>query len=347
MMLNKSSRFLILLSLLILSGCNDPLEKPAATTLPPVEVRVETLAQSEVAIQVELAGTLQAVEQVTISARVAGQIVKLPVQVGSKVKKGDLLVEIAAAEINARVQQAETQLAQARRNLARETKLEEVNASTRTKVKTLTELVQIKEAAYREAKTILGYTQISAPFAGTVTDKPVDVGDQASPGVALLKLENGSELEVVIQIPEGLSHSLTLDSRLPLTVPAAGLTLNAQIGEIAPTVDPSSRTTQIKLMLPAAQGLHSGQFARVALLDSQAKTLMINSRALRKKGQLQQVFVAEQGLARMRLVRIGAEFDGQTEILSGLQAGDQVVIDASDKLQDGQPLKVTTPGSAQ
>lgn len=344
---SKNGLFLSLLSLLILSGCNEPLEKPAATSLPAVEVEVETLALSEVPIQVELAGTLQAVEQVTISARVAGQIEKLPVQIGSKVKKGDLLVKIAAAEIDARVQQAETQLAQARRNLARETRLLQVNASTRTKVKTLTELVQINEAVYREAQTILGYTQINAPFSGTITDKPVDVGDQASPGVPLLKLENGTDLEVVIQVPEGLALPLTLESRLPLTVPAAGLTLNAQIREISPTVDPASRTTQIKLMLPPAPRLHSGQFARVALSDNQAKTLLINSETLRKNGQLHQVFVAEQGLARMRLVRIGAEFDGRTEILSGLQAGDQVVIDTSDKLQDGQPLKVIRDRSAQ
>ena len=172
MTLNKSSLFLSLLSLLLFSGCNDPLEKPAATSLPPVEVEVETLAPSEVPIQVELAGTLQAVENITVSARVAGQIVELPVKIGSKVKKGDLLIKIAAAEINARVQQAETQLAQARRNLARETRLQEVNASTRTKVKTLAELVQINEAVYREAQAILGYTQIRAPFAGTVTGKP-------------------------------------------------------------------------------------------------------------------------------------------------------------------------------
>jgi len=347
MILKKSAQYLAILTLIIGAGCNDPAERSTASALPPLEVQIETLAESLVPIQVELAGTVQAVEHATISARVSGQIIKLPVQIGSKVEKGDLLVKIAAAEINARLQQAETQLAQAQRNLARETKLQEVNASTRTKVKTLKELVQINEAVYREARTIFGYTQITAPFAGTVTDKPVDVGDQASPGVPLLKLENGTALEVVIQVPESLSHSLSLESRLPLTVPAAGLTLNAQIREIAPTVDPASRTTQIKLMLPPSPGLHSGQFARVALLDNQAKTLVINSRALRKNGQLQQVFVAEQGLARMRLVRIGAEFDGHTEILSGLQAGDQVVIDASDKLQDGQPIKVTMDRSAQ
>lgn len=347
MMLNKSILLLSLLALLILSGCKDPLEKPAATSLPQLEVEVETLALSEVPVEVELAGTLQAVENATISARVAGQIVKLPVKIGSKVKKGDLLVKISAAEINARLQQAETQLAQARRNLARESQLLEVNASTREKVRTLTEVVQINEAVYREAQTILGYTQIRAPFAGTVTEKPVEVGDQAAPGIPLLSLENDSALEVVIQVPETLAHSFTLESRLPLTVPAAGLTLNAQIREISPTVDPASRTTQVKILLPEAPQLRSGQFARVALVGRQAATLMINSSAVRQRGQLQQVFVAEQGLARMRLVRIGGEFDGRSEILSGLQVGDQVVTEAIDTLQDGQPLKVTMDRAAQ
>ena len=75
MILKKLSLFLSLLSLLLFSGCNDPLEKPAATSLPPVEVEVETLALSEVPIKVELAGTLQAVEQISVSARVACQIV--------------------------------------------------------------------------------------------------------------------------------------------------------------------------------------------------------------------------------------------------------------------------------
>ena len=347
MMLKLSPLFLPLLSLFILAGCNDPVERPAVPSLPPVAVQVEALTLSEVPMQVELAGTLQAVKHATIKARVAGQIVKLPVQVGSKVKKGDLLVKIAAAEMNARVEQAETQLAQARRNLARETRLQQVNASTREKVKSLKEQVEINEAVYREAQTILGYTLIHAPFSGTVTGKPVEVGDQAAPGIPLLELENGSALEVVIQVPEGLAQSLTPESRLPVTVPAAGLTLTAQISEISPTVDSTSRTTQVKIMLPESAELRSGQFARVALAGRQASTLMINSKAVRHKGQLQQVFVAEQGLAHMRLVRIGAEFDGRTEILAGLQAGDQVVVDGIDKLRDGQPLKVTTDGSAQ
>jgi RND family efflux transporter MFP subunit len=347
MILKKSFLLLAIPALFVMTGCNDPAEKATVSSLPPVEVQLETLALSEVPVQIELAGSVQAVEHATISARVAGQVVSLPVQIGSKVKKGDLLVKISAAEIDARVRQAEIQLAQAQRNLARESKLLEVNASTRERVKTLKELVQTSEAAYREAQTFLGYTKITAPFSGTVTDKLVEVGDLAASGAALLKLENGTTLEVVIQVPEAQSHALSLASRLPLTVPAAGLTFEAQVREISPTVDPASRTTQIKLMLPAAPELRSGQFARVALVDSRATTLMINRRALRQNGQMQQVFVAEQGTARMRLVRTGAEVDGRIEILSGLQAGDQVVIDAVGTLHDGQALKVKTDGSAQ
>lgn len=343
----KPSLLLAIVALLMMFGCNEPAEKPSAMNLPAVEVQIETLTLSELPVQVELAGTLQAVQHATISARVVGQIIKLPVQIGSKVKKGDLLAKISAAEINAKVQQAETQLEQARRNLAREAKLQKINASTREQVKTLEEQVQISESVYREAQTILGYTEIKAPFSGTVTDKLAEVGDLALPGVPLLRLEDGAALEVVIQVPEAMVHYLNLKSPLPLTVPTVGLTFNAQIKEISPTVDPTTRTTQIKLMLPAAPELRSGQFARVALADGRTTTLMINSRALRQKGQLQQVFVAEQGMARMRLVRIGTEFDGRTEILSGLQAGQQVVVEASELLQDGQPLKVITDGSAQ
>jgi len=341
----KSALFMALATLFILSGCDEPVEPSALSSLPQVEVRVETLALSTAPVQIELSGTLQAVERATISARVAGQVVGLPVQVGAKVNKGALLVKLSAGEINARVRQAEVQLEQARRNLARESKLLEVNASTREMVRTLSERVQTSESAFREAQTMLGYTEIKAPFSGTVTDKLVEVGDLAAPGVPLLKLENDTALEVVIPVPEVQSQRLTLASRLPLSVPAAGLELEAQVREISPTVDPASRTTQIKLLLPDAPGLRSGQFARVALLDSPSTTLLIQRTALRQSGQMKQVFVVEEGQARMRLVRTGAESDDRIEILSGLRAGDRVVLDPPATLRDGQPL-VIADGSA-
>lgn len=338
---------LVLIALFVVGGCSDHSDSRTVKTLPTARVQVETLSLSAVPFQVEVAGTLQAIEQALISARVSGQVVEMPVHVGSKVKKGDLLVRVRAAEISARVRQAETQLSQARRNLERETKLQQVNASTREKVKTLAELVQISEAAYREAKAMHDYTRVRAPFAATVTHKLVEVGDLASPGSALLKLENSEALEVLVQIPEALAQGLKLDSLLLVNVPAVGLSTEAQISEISPTVDPVSRSTQVKLTLSDNPLLRSGQFARVSLADEGAQTLLIPQAALHQNGQMEQVFVADQGVAHMRLVRSGSGYADRVEILSGLRAGDQIVIATEGLLLDGQPLEVVEAGLAQ
>jgi membrane fusion protein, multidrug efflux system len=341
------SRLLFALLLLGLAGCSEQAKTPPVPILPTIRVQVESLTLREAPFQVEVAGTLQAAEQALISSRVSGQVIEVPVHPGSKVKKGDLLVQIRAAEINARVRQAETQLAQARRNLERETRLQQVGASTSVKVKTLGEQVQISEAAYLEASTMLDYTRIKAPFAGTLTHKLVEVGDLAAPGSPLLRLENSAALEVLLQLPEALAQGLTLGSPLSLTIPAAGLATTAQISEISPTVDPLSHSTQVKLTLTKNPLFRSGQYARVTLADEGAQTLLIPETALHQNGQMEQVFVVDQGVARMRLVRSGAGSGDRVEILSGLRAGDQVVTSAEGALQDGQPLEISTAGSTQ
>lgn len=336
---------LTLMLLLLLTGCSEPAtDQHKAPQLPQLKVQVETLVMTEVASQVEVAGTLQAGEKAEISTRVSGQVAEILVHAGSKVKKGDLLVKISAAEINARLRQAETQLAQARRNFERETKLQLVNASTRERVQTLSEQVQISEAAYREASTMLGYTKIKAPFAGTITHKLVEVGDLAAPGSPLLRLENAGALEVLVQIPEAQVQGLRLKSTLPISVPVVGFTTVAQISEISPSVDPVSRTTQVKLTLAENPVLRSGQFARVSLAGTGAQTLLIAKSALHQQGQMEQVFVVEQGEAHMRLVRSGARVAGRVEILSGLRAGEQVVTAVEGDLHDGQPVIIDTTG---
>jgi len=349
MKLNPSLLAFVSLSMLLLTtGCSErSTDQMKAPAYPPLKVQVETLTLSDVASQVEVAGTLQAVDQALISSRVSGQVAQILVHAGSKVKKDQLLVKISAAEINARVRQAETQLAQSRRNLERETRLQQLNASTREKVKTLSEELLISEAAYREASTMLGYTEIRAPFAGTITRKLAEVGDLASPGSPLLRLENAGALEVLVQIPEALVQGLRLKKTLLLTVPVVGLALEAQISEISPTADPVSRTTQLKLTLPENPSLRSGQFARVSLSGSGAQTLLVPKTALHQQGQLEQVFVVEQGAAQMRLVRSGARLAEQVEILSGLRAGEQVISAAEGDLHDGQPVIIDATGLKQ
>lgn len=345
--MNLKRVFPFLVLLLLLGACSEPAERPLGEKLPPLPVQTRTLALSEALSQVEVAGTLKAVEHAMISARVSGQIVKLPVRVGSKVKQGELLVRLRADEIAAKVRQSETQLGQAKRNLEREEKLQQAQASTAERVRTLREQVQLSEATYREAKALLDYTLVRAPFDATVTGKLAEVGDLAAPGKPLLQLENSAALEVVLEVPEALVSRLLIGRKLPVRVPAANLELSAAVREISPTVDPATRTARVKLDLPDNPALRSGQFARVGLPARAAQTLQIDGEALHRNGQMEQVYVAEEGRAVLRLVRSGARHAGQVEILSGLKVGDEVIVSAAGRLHEGQLLQILQTEPAQ
>lgn len=306
----------------------------------PVTVSVATVSEQDAPVLIEVAGTVQAAERAAIAAKVTGVITRMPVVLGSTVKAGDLLVSISADEIAARLNQAEAQLAQARRNLEREQNLLQKNAATPESVKSLNDLYAIAQAGYREAKTMLGYATITAPFDGVVTRKNGHSGDLATPGAVLLQVENPAKLQVTTAVPESLVLGIRLGEALTVTVPAATVVVQGMVSEIAPAADPISRTAPVVLDLPATPSLRSGQFARVQLPGKGVKTLLAPSSALVPSGQMDRVFVVEGERARLRLVRTGLRHDGQVEILAGLNGGDTVITANNRLLVDGQALRV-------
>ena len=330
------------------SGCNTQEEhkKAEVPQLPTLSVVVEEVREERARSRIEVVGTLEAVERASISARISGQIIELPVVLGSKVEKGDLLLKISAGEISAKVLQAEAQLSQARRNLARETKLQKQGASTQETVKSLKDGVNIAAAAYQEAKTMLDYTIITAPFSGTITQKIANIGDLASPGKLLLNIENSEELQVLARVPEALLLKIATGDTLPVQIPAASLLLIGEVAEVAPAADPLSRTAAVKINIPSGPDLRVGQFARIGLEGADESTLMLPQSAVLARGQMDLVFVVEQPgkIARMRIVTTGAVYDGEVEILSGLDPGELAVVSPNVALlQDGQPLDITRP----
>ena len=308
---------------------------------PSAEVAVGKVARRISGNQAELVGTVQAVERAEISAKISGNIITLPVDLGSIVKQGELLVELSAGEISAQVQQAKTQYEQARRNLTREENLLSKSAATPESVKSLQDAVRIAEAAHRETLTMLEYARITAPFSGIITRKFVNAGDLATPGKPLLILEEGSRLQVLTDIPEAMIGSVKKGDRLKVMIPSAGIVTEGTGAEVSPTADPTSRTAPVKLRLPADERLRSGQFARVGLATAGAETLFVPAEAVVPLGQVERVFVVEDGRARLRLVRTGAREDRDIEVLSGLEEGETVVVAGNGTLINGQPVSVS------
>lgn len=333
--------------LLLLFGCQDEKKEDASSQIEftTANVTIQPVSLQTASRQREIVGTVKAINRAEIASKITGNILKMPVALGTRVKKGDLLVEVSAEEISAQLQSAKAQLEQARRNLAREENLLKQHAATQESVKSLMDTLKIAEATYKEASTMLNYTRISAPFSGIITQKIAGKGDLATPGKILLRLEDETQLEIATDVPEAMMHKITPGDTLPVAIPALNLHLEGVVTEMSPAADPNSRTAPIKLKINESNQLRSGQFARVFLSVNSETTLVVPKAAVKSFGQMDRVFVAENGHARLRLIRRGADIsreDGQefTEILSGLSENESVITDSDRPLVDGQPVKI-------
>lgn len=335
---------LVCAALLLLPGCKQGAQKeavPQTVAGPAVEVQVVTVGEVLTSSHNEVVGTVEAVQRATMAAKVTGTIAEMPVVLGAMVKQGDLLVTLNAAEIAARLSQAETAAAQAKRNLERDQRLLAKNAATRDTVNAQEDAYQLAKAAVDEARTMLGYITIRAPFSGLVAKKLANAGDLATVGTPLLIIENTLDLQAVAAVPEAQLATLKAGDTLAVRIPAVDLDTSGTVVEIAPTGDAASRTSVVKLHLPAASRLRPGQFVRVVLPGLTSKTLFVPESAFSVFGQMERVFVVEASSAHLRLVRSGQRRDGQREILSGINPGEQVVVQAKGQLQDGQAVRVT------
>jgi RND family efflux transporter MFP subunit len=317
-----------------------PLPLTAAPADEPVTVPVARVEAREIPALVELTGTVQAAERAAISARVSGVVSRVAVSLGSTVDAGEVLVTLEAGEITARLRQAEAQLAQAKRHLERDRSLLARDAATPETVRTRADQFAIAQAAHQEARSMLAYTTITAPFAGVIIAKRVNAGDLATPGTVLLELEDNRRLQVRTALPESLIARVRMGDRLTVHVPAAGVEVAAAVAEIGPASDPSSRSAAITLDLPAGADLRSGQFARVLVPAESAIALLVPESAVLPAGQMDRVFVIEGDTARLRLVRTGQRRDGLVEILAGLDPGETVATGNNRLLENGRRVRV-------
>jgi RND family efflux transporter MFP subunit len=257
---------------------------------------------------------------------------------GQMVKAGDLLATLDAREVQARLDQAKAVLDQARRDFSRQEKLIATNATTRREFDSAQARVEVGEAAVSEAETMMSYARVTAPFDGVITRKLADVGDLAMPGKPLLEIEAPTDLRFEADLPEALLGNVKLGDKMKVMVASVSGPLEAVVSEIAPVADAVSRTFQVKLDLPPAAGLRTGQFGRASVPVAEVMLLLVPRSAVIKRGQMEMLFVVRDGKAALRLVKTGKALDGNVEVLSGLEEGERVVTDDPARLADGQPV---------
>lgn len=314
----------------------------ATATLPPMPVRTVVVHTEEVPVLTEITGVIRPVRRATLAAKVMGSIAELPVALGQRVAAGDVLLRISAAEISARLAQAQAGLDQAQRDLARERDLLPKHASTAEMVRNLETRVTVAEAQVREAQTMLGYAELRAPFDGFVARKYAETGDLASPGMPLLEIEGADAFQVEAGIPDSLAGSLAPGTTVEVAVASAHVTFTAPLAELSSAADPNAHTVTAKFTVPAGTVVRSGQFATVQVPGAPARVLLAPATAVSREGQMERIFVVgDDHRAVLHLVKTGAVRGDRVEILAGLDDGERVVSPLPAGLREGQPLEAT------
>ena len=248
-------------------------------------------------------------------------------------------MKLSAREIEARLEQTRAVSEQAARDRARATSLVGQGAISVADYETAMSQWSVARARQAEASSIADRRVLRAPFDGVITSKLTSVGDTALPGQPLLVLEARSALRLEAQVPETAGGLLAIGDPLPVQVEGLDRDLEGRLAEVQPASDATTRTRLFKIDLPDTPGLRSGQFGRALLASGKSPTVTVPPTAVVHHGQLESVFVVESGIARLRLVRSGREWNGRVEISSGLSGGEKVAVAGMAGLVDGDRVE--------
>lgn len=320
-------------------------EKIPIEPLAPAEQRfegeiVEVEAVEEAVIE-QATGTVHAKQETVVSARIMATIATIPVRAGDAVEEGETLAMLDSRELEARLEQqrqqaaaAEAGLAEAEANYRRIRPLADRGVATRAELdrgeaalrSAQAELARAREAA-DEAATALSYATITAPFPGRVIERFADPGDTAAPGEPLLKVYDPEDLRLEAHVRESLASDLSRGDALRVRIDALDAEFPAVVDEIVPSADPGSRSFVVKVSLPSRPNLYPGMFGRLLIPAGTTERFYIPVDAVARLGQLEFVRVPENGRSVRRYIRTGERRDdGRVEVLSGLQAGEKIVL---------------------
>lgn len=200
--------------------------------------------------------------------------------------------------------------------------------------------IQQAAEAVEQARAQKGYLTVTAPFTGIVVERKAEPGTLAAPGQPIAVLEQAGAYRLEAAIEESRLNEIRVGTRATVKLDALPNSFQSVVSEIVPAMEPGSRTFTAKINLPSGPTIRSGMFGRAIFQMGEKKAVQVPESALRKSGQLEQVFVVEDGVARARLVTTGARIDGKVEILSGLSGGELVAAEAPGALEDGSRVEV-------
>ena len=352
---------LALASIIILSSCSNDQRESDVKKDNPVTVTVTT-AEMQSKHSIQSSGQVVSGETAMISTRVMGFITDIKVKPGDKVQKGQLLVTISNGDIlakraqaHAMVSEAEAAMLDAQKDYERYTELFKQQSASQKELENITlnyNSIKAKAEAARqmqnEADAMLAYTNLTAPFAGVITQKNADAGSMANPGMPILTLEQSGSFQVNTSVTESDIDQVKVGADARIIIESIGRMLAGKVSEVSPSSQMSGGQYLVKVRIPDSEknGLHSGMYAKVSIEVSDERgnvnhSVMVPASAIVNKDQLNGLYTISEGqTALLRWVKLGKKEGEQVEVLSGLTSDEKFILTAEGKLYNGVPVVI-------
>lgn len=356
------------LLLLIAVGCSS--EPKTAQAAPEVVtgVRVVSAERALIPHVIEAVGAVRAAQTTQVAAQLMGNIVALNVREGDRVQRGQVLAVIDDSQPRAAVERAQAAVmasekdvlaAQSDATLADSTlkryenlwQKNSISAQEFDEVKARAQAAEARlelaragrqqaQAALSQANTQLGFTRVHAPFDGAITEKKVDLGTVAAPGMPLLTIEDTRRYQLEVTVDESETSAVKLGGTVPVALDAVPGRIQGKVAQVVPASDPGSHSFVVKLDLPPSPQLRSGLFGRARFPKGTREALLVPAGAVVDRGQLHNVYViGADGMASLRYVTVAPADEQRIEVLSGLAGGEKVVAEAGSRDLAGKVIR--------
>ncbi|MFL1011383.1 efflux RND transporter periplasmic adaptor subunit [Flavisericum labens] len=343
----------------LIASCGSEDKKAVTDNSPVIPVKVSKVTDNNHNPFLSVSGKIQAKNSANLSTRTMGYVNSVPVNVGDKVNKGQLLVAInnvdlqaKRAQVNANITKAAAAYNNAKKDYERFQALFAQNSASQKEVDDMTANYEMAKAGLEAAKQMkteinaqFAYTNITAPFSGVITSKTVKNGDMANPGQPLISIEAPGDFEVTAMVPETEISGIKKDAKVSVNVKSINQTISGKITEVSTSAAQTGGQYLVKIALDKTDAnILSGMFTTVQFpIERKAETslIIVPKDAIVTNGQLSGIFtVSQSNTAILRWLRLGRTFGNQVEVLSGLNANESYIVSAKGKLFNGVKISL-------
>jgi membrane fusion protein (multidrug efflux system) len=277
----------------------------------------------------------------------SGALLSVNVEEGNYVRAGQTLAVIDAREIEAQLKSATASLELAESTAKRSDELWKQRIITAQEYERDRAALASAQATLDGLKTRVGYATIKAPISGVITEKRLETGDIVSPNTRLFSIADNSTLVSRVMVSELDVPLLKAGDVVDVTVDAlGGARVPGRIRRVFPAADSVTRLVPVEVALTgtAIGSLRPGFTIRsIFRLGSRNNALLIPTRAVMGPAGARAVVIVRQGKSERKLVRVGPDIDGTTEVLEGLALGDTVIVAGQALLRDGSAVRIVPP----